>query len=324
MSEEAPRARFLAARHADFGVADRAVVALVERGTGQIVRAHTRVIRGDDNEVHRVELADHSTVYARIARTGEHAFDHEVWAMEQARAGGVPVPEVLSLEVVRDASEPRQAMVIAAAPGRQLSELGPALTASERWAVWADAGGVLARLHEVRMPGVWRPDPDGEWPDAAHYREAHVAARLAERPLLEAAGLSATEIDQVFALLVEPPDGPLETLQSLCHGDFSPEHVFVDEDLQVSGVIDWGLWRSSSAVADLAVASWLLEPQDSDALVEGHNARTVGRVTARDLDATIAAQAIPHIAWAQSVGDAAGLSRTVPSMRQALRRLALS
>ena len=39
----------------------------------------------------------------------------------------------------------------------------------------------------------------------------------------------------------------------LCHGDYLPEHVFVDADLNVTGVIDFGLYQGEHPIFDLAV-----------------------------------------------------------------------
>lgn len=303
---------------------DDVVVGLAERATKRVVRAADRVIRGDDNEVHRVNLSDSSTVFVRISRAGPHSFDHEVRAMELARSVCVPVPALLALEVVDGDAGPRQAMVIAAAEGQQLSELAPHLTADERRTAWAAAGSALARVHGVQMPGVWRPDADGHWPDAALYRRHYVSDRLAEGPLLEAAGLSTNEVNCAFDLLVAGPDGRADLSQVLCHGDFSAEHVFVDQNLRLSAVIDWGMWRSSSAVADLAVASLHLGRDDFEALVSGHTqAMADGPGVLRQLDVFVITEALAHVAWSQSVGDLDGTLKSVSAVRDALHRLAL-
>ena len=174
------------------------------------------------------------------------------------------------------------------------------------------------------MPGAWRPDADGHWPDAAQYRRQYVSDRLAEGPLLEAAGLTTDEIDRAFDLLATDPDVPAELSNVLCHGDFSAEHVFVDQHLRLSGVIDWGMWRSSSAVSDLAVASLHLGQDDFDALVNGHSYAMADQPTmVRQLDVCIITEALAHIAWSQSVGDTSGTVSTVSAVRKALHRLAL-
>ena len=46
--------------------------------------------------------------------------------------------------------------------------------------------------------------------------------------------------------------GPRGRLPVLCHGDVSPVHVFVDPEMQVVGLIDWGMWHGGPAVSELA------------------------------------------------------------------------
>ena len=41
----------------------------------------------------------------------------------------------------------------------------------------------------------------------------------------------------------------------LCHGDFLREHIFVDDDLRIRGVIDFGNYRGDHPIHDFAVLS---------------------------------------------------------------------
>jgi aminoglycoside phosphotransferase (APT) family kinase protein len=59
------------------------------------------------------------------------------------------------------------------------------------------------------------------------------------------------EVDRVMGLLEVSPDPPRAGFV-LCHGDVSAEHVFVDSNQQVSGLIDWGMWHSGSLTGELA------------------------------------------------------------------------
>ncbi|GAA2760133.1 phosphotransferase family protein [Actinopolymorpha rutila] len=272
MSESA----FLARLHARFAVPRAVVVRLAERATGHRVVDLRRVMRGYDNEVYRVELTGDLAVYVRIPGPGKNGFVHEAWAMEQARGAGVPVPEVLLIDTVRgeasdaDEADERHAMVLAEAPGRQLGTVLASLSTARRRAAMVNVGRVLARLHSVRTPGVWRPGDDGTWPDPADLRRGFVADRTAERPQLSAAGLTPEEVDNAIALLgassaTPPPDNFV-----LCHGDVSPEHVFVDAELRVCGLIDWGMWHGGSPIGELAYVAMVHEETDLTAVVEGH------------------------------------------------------
>jgi len=197
-----------------------------------------RIVRGYDNEVYRIGLSGGHVVYVRIRRQGEGSFDQEAWAMSLAREAGVPVPEVLAVDTVSDAEGRHPAMVVADATGHQLEASMGTLSDPQRRRVLVDLGTVLARLHSIAVLGVWRPDESGRWPDPDELRRGFIAERKTERGLLLAAGLSGPEVDRVIDLLDYSPDTPPRSNFVLCHGDISPEHVFVCDDLQVSGLID--------------------------------------------------------------------------------------
>lgn len=302
---------FLDQLHARFGVSRSVVAGLVVRATGRDAIDIERVIRGYDNEVHRARLSDERVVYVRIGRTADKDFDGELWAMEQARVGGVPVPEVLLRDAVED---DRPVMVLAAAPGRPLDTVLESLPPDRRHAAMVEIGRTLALLNAVPVPGLWRPDDDGVWPDADSLRSGFVEERVAEAPQLRAAGFSEPEIERAFALLdarEDSPPGPTV----LCHGDASVEHVFVDEELRVTCLIDWGMWGGGSAIGDLAYTSMIYPAGDFAGIVEGHG-DTVDIAFRRRLGRTVAGQAIGNIAHHVSINDPEGMTPYATALRQ--------
>lgn len=314
------RSDFLARLHARFGVPQSVVVKLVQRATrGGEIRDVQRVVRGDDNEVYRVELADSSVVYPRIRRPGTGGVRQEAWAMEQARLAGVPVPDVLLVEAIDAGEGDQQAMVVAGAPGRQLSELLPELSPEARRTAMTNVGRVLALVHAVPTPGVWRPDDKDVWPTATEVRRGFIAERTAEREHLVAAGLTTAEIDKTIELVGASPHTPPRANPVLCHGDISPEHVFVDDGLRICGLIDWGLWHGGSAVGELAYAAMRHDFADFAAIVNGHGGGSLDDPRFRAaISLSIVNQAIGHIAWHHSIGDMDGLEPNVAALRQAL------
>ncbi|WP_152365509.1 phosphotransferase family protein [Microlunatus speluncae] len=310
--------RFLAHLHAQFATPREQVAALVHRVTGSEVAATQRIVRGYDNEVYRVDLEPSTRVFVRIRRR-PGGFDDELWAMAQARDHGVPVPEVIGVDEVPDERGPRAAMVITPAPGRQLKELLPSLGPAERRAVLTDLGRVIDRLHQIRTPGVWRPDDDGRWPDPAGVRHGYIRDRRAEHDRLAAAGLTPTELEQTLAAL-EPSLNPPAADFVLCHGDLSPEHVFVAADHSVSCLIDWGMWHGGSALGEFAYLSTTFAPDDLATILEGQ-----GRQLDDDLRRTIATATVSlqigHIAHHVTIGDRDGTDQNVAQLRRALATL---
>jgi aminoglycoside phosphotransferase len=210
------RSSFLNELHSTFGVPEPTVIGLVERVTDGTVVAVERLVEGDEYEVHRVNLVDGSTVFSRISLPDAPTskLSQEARAMELARAAGVPVPEVLAVEpLVTDDAE-RQAMVVASAPGRQLSGLLHTLSPSERRATMMDLGRVLALLHSVQLPGLGLSD-------SQHRR--YIANVVADCDHLGVAGLTEEEIDQIHELLSTFLDIPAQEVPVLCHGDLSAQ-----------------------------------------------------------------------------------------------------
>lgn len=152
------------------------VVARSHAEPGTVVRSRLTPIVGDENEVYRAELDDTGAVYVRIQRPGATGFGPEVWAMDVARDGGIPIPVPLSRGPIESAhGGVRDAMVIAAATGTQPSELLPTLAGDDRRLVMHNIGVTVAQLHAIATPGVGKPDHEGGWPDvgeeAARYLE---------------------------------------------------------------------------------------------------------------------------------------------------------
>lgn len=312
---------YLARLHASFGVPQDEVVDFVERGTRLKVVDIERLTLGDENEVYRFRVAGaHTLIYVRIRRPESGTFDAEVWAMDQVRSVGVPVPTVLALGKIGSPDALRAAMVIANSPGRPLDRALPTLTADQRHIALTNLGRALALMHTIRTPGVARPDPDGRWPDPHDVMDAFVVERRGQRPQLESAGLTAAEIDRIIGTIGTSPDIPAATDPVLCHGDLHPGHAFVNEQFEICGVIDWGLWHCGSAVDDLSTIYLHYPADDFETILAGHG-HPDGPDFRRRLALAVINQTVGHIAWSVSIDNSEGSGRGAAMLRRALRQL---
>lgn len=313
------KTRFLADLHDRFGLREAQVAAVVDEALDLGASQVARIARGYDNEVYRVTLVDDRIVYLRIRRPDEGTYEHEAWAMSLARDVGVRVPEVLAVEASSDPADGRPIMIIAAAAGRQLETT---ISRSDRFdsRLLVSLGEELARLHTISMPGIWRPDEQGRWPAPGALRSGFGAGRRREADLLLTAGLTAGEVDRIMALIDVSPDPPLSGFV-LCHGDISPEHVFVDGDLRVSGLIDWGMWHAGSRLGELATMTTTFGWPALDTVLSGYGDVSGDGEVHRQIATVQAVQLIGHIAHHTRLGDADGAARTVAATRQALRIL---
>lgn len=238
--------------HAAFNAPKDLLSAFVEREMGVRVTGLERVTQGYANEVYRAELASSQRVVVRIRRRGVTSFVSEAWALEAARRAGVPVPEVYALGTL-EADEPLEVMLLSLVPGRPLVELWPDLSEGERRLAMGHVGRALRGLH-LEVGGWGRRSDNGSWEFATWQEraEAEVLGREADVPVLREAGLSAAETDGLMAavrtMLTLSPPSPV-----LCHGDLGMDHVFVGETLNVTGVIDFGMWRGGPRELDFAV-----------------------------------------------------------------------
>lgn len=277
------------------------------------------LVNGYDNEVYRAEL-DGLTVFARIRQHGDESFSTEAWAMDQARNAGVPVPKVLYMDHIATDEGPRAAMVLAAAQGTAIEDL-PTAPPSLRATALHRSGETLAQLHTVTTPGFWRPTPDGTWPltDWQSSMSGFIRGRMTERDLVVSIGVSNPDFDHMVDLMTTyvrdyPCDQPV-----LCHGDLTPDHVFVDDDLHVSDVIDFGMFGSGPAVGDLAILNFSLDAEDFDHVMAGYGNESDHFRRAVDLH-TIGV-AIGNLAHEVRIGDIDGTPSGLSRLKAAIQRL---
>ncbi len=241
--------------HAAFSAPRDLLVAFTEQNMKTRVTGLERVTQGYVNEVYYADLASSERVIVRIRRRGGTSFASEGWALGVARSAGVPVPEVYALETLEGlgADEPLEVMLLSLVPGRPLGEVWPGLSEGERRLVMGHVGGTLQRLH-VETGGWGRRSDDGSW-EFSSWREraeAEVQGREADVPTLREAGLSKAETDGLMAA-VRALRSVREPTPVLCHGDLGVDHLFVADDLNVTGVIDFGMWRGGPLELDFAV-----------------------------------------------------------------------
>ena len=238
--------------HAAFSAPQALLVAFAEQKMGTQVTRLERVTQGYANEVYVADLASSERVIVRIRRRGATSFASEGCALKAARSAGVPVPEVYALETF-GAEEPLEVMLLSLVPGRPLGEMWSELNEGERRLATERVGRVLQRLH-LETGGWGRRSDDGGW-EFATWREraeAEVQGREADVPTLREAGLSEGETDGLMAA-VRAMLSVSRPTPVLCHGDLGMDHLFVDASLNVTGIIDFGMWRGGPLELDFAV-----------------------------------------------------------------------
>lgn len=258
--------------HATFNAPRDRLVALVERVMGTEVASLERVTQGYVNEVYRAELASSQTVVIRIRRRGGVSFASEVWALKSCRRVGVPVPTVYAVTTL-DGDEPLEVMILEQVRGQPLGDVWAELTGSSREQTMGYLGNALHAQHGIEVDGWGRRDEDGGWEHTNWESRAATAVldRAADMPVLRGVGLTEAEADALMEVVRVMPSlsAPLPVL---CHGDLGMDHVFTDDALTLTGVIDFGMWQGGPRELDFAVLT-MYHPDVQLAWFEEHYRR---------------------------------------------------
>jgi len=247
-------AEYLKRKHAAFQTPEEVVLEIVARATGEKPVSRTKLMRGNDNEVYVVATASGTAYVMRIQRAGEIELQAEAALIEEARKAGAPAPRVYLASVLEHEGEQLEFMVQDRVPGRPLGEVEAGLSEDDWARVSRDAGRALGQIHSVRAGGFYMRHADGSWdfPDWQSVMDSTLRDRGSEKEWILAAGFSDDEFAQMMRLIeryVMEFDCPEPVL---CHADFLPEHIFVDDELRVCGVIDFGMAQGGHPIHDFA------------------------------------------------------------------------
>jgi Ser/Thr protein kinase RdoA (MazF antagonist) len=245
---------FLRRRHAAYTTPEALTAALVERAIGQRATAREQIVRGYDSEVYAVVAERGDELVVRIRRHGGVGYASEAWALEQCRAAGVPVPEVLLLDTIAGDDGSHEAMVQRQLAGRPLSERLPTLTSDQRARLFAELGAALSAMHGIAVGGFYRRHANDRWdfPDWQSVMASHIAERRAEAPIIEHCGFSAAEVAAMLNMMERYRDEFACPQPVLCHSDLGADHIFVSHDGHLAGLIDFGDFAGGTPIGDIA------------------------------------------------------------------------
>lgn len=250
------------------------LTALVTQVTGRAVTALEPLTQGEATAAYHVTNQEGDDLIVRVQKHGVTGFAEEAWAMQCCREAGLPVPEVYGVgQLGPDTS--RDVMVMAAARGRSLGEIMGSLDRAELARVFADVGSALRKLHGIPVGhfGWLREAESGNTDEASTnwtaFARALLAAREEDAPALEQAGLTQTEVEGLLAIVSRLQDLPY-TRPVLCHGDLGADHLFVDDDLNLVGIIDFGLAQGGSPALDVGVLQMFHPEVELAWLAEGY------------------------------------------------------
>jgi aminoglycoside phosphotransferase (APT) family kinase protein len=173
-----------------------------------------------------------------------HAVEREFRVIAALRGSGVPVPEALTLcedpDVIGTAF-----YLMEYVPGRVIPELAlPGLAPADRRALWDDAVGVLARLHQVD----WRTAGLADFGKPGNYYARQLHRWVGQYRASETETIPAMErlIDWL------PAHVPADDATTLVHGDFRIGNTIVHASApRILAVLDWELSTLGHPLGDL-------------------------------------------------------------------------
>lgn len=243
---------YLESQHARFVTPKNLVFEMTRRATSQTPVSRRKIVEGCDKEVYFVATAEGAEFVALINQTDE-SFAGEVWSLSEARKVGVPVPEVLLFDALEHEGNSFEFMVQTKTSGHDLATLLPQLSGEQKRDAIRQMGEVLSQIHAVKVGGFYKRDASGVW-DFPSWSKL-TAANLRDRAERELILRAFTETDFDFILrMIELYANEFDCAAPvLCHGDYTPEHIYFNEDLRACGVIDFGDYQGNHPVHDFAI-----------------------------------------------------------------------
>lgn len=118
------------------------------------------------------------------------------------------------------------------------------------YGVWPDRGDASIRPDiTVEQFGPIGGGSTRSWTDYAHET---LEARRADARAAIGAGLGMDEVNSVLGIIEGLNEIECNT-PSLCHGDISADHLFIDGSLELTGIIDFGMCQGGPGALDIAV-----------------------------------------------------------------------
>ena len=258
----------------DDAIPTEALVTLVTQVTGQAVTALEPLAQGESTAAYRVATQKSDDLIVRVQKRGVTSFAEEAWAMRRCLEVGLPVPDVFGVSRV-DMGASRDVMVMAAARGRPLAEVMDSLSQAELAQVFARVGRALRAMHEIPVRHFgWLREAGGDEGglkanDWTAFARTLYKAREEDAPALVQAGLTHAEVEGLLDVVSNLQELAV-TRPVLCHGDLSADHLFVDHDLNLVDIIDFGMAQGGAPALDVGVLLMFHPEVEPAWLVEGY------------------------------------------------------
>ncbi|OGH11207.1 hypothetical protein A3F59_06375 [Candidatus Roizmanbacteria bacterium RIFCSPHIGHO2_12_FULL_38_13] len=244
----------LSSRHDTFNTPEDIIFNLVQKATNLSPISRKKIVKGYDNEVYEIETKEGNTSIIRIKHFGESSMKQEEWVINQYKNAGVPVPEVYKVGTFQVNDKEYEYMIQKKVVGQPLGEIKKQLTPEQLDEIYESAGKALRKLHSVKVDGFYKRHESGIWDFTEWYKLANsdVVDRGKESSFLIQSGFTEEELKQMIKYLEIYRDEFTCKQPVLCHGDYLEEHIFIDNNLNIIAIIDFGMYRGDHPIHDFA------------------------------------------------------------------------
>lgn len=244
---------YLRYKHSRFNTPVELIDQEVAKAIGSATLTRNKLTLGEVNEVYDVAAKNGQEVIVRISRSEHPRFEAEKVAIDLARQAGVPAPEVLMVDKVTTDSGGLTFSIERKMGGIALQSLGGEFDRDKLKVVIGEAGGVLAKLHSVLVPGFGGLDRNGDeayktWSEFV-YQVEEKRSRIIQAG--ERVGVDRVSIDAALNALQDGDELYGSVKPHLLHGDYSTKHFMVKDDHLV-GIIDFENCKGGDPVFDFA------------------------------------------------------------------------
>jgi aminoglycoside phosphotransferase (APT) family kinase protein len=292
------------------------LVAAVRADFNLDIKNPEKIVRGTANQVYKAELRG-ETIFIRINKNSRE-LEAEILGYEVLRKLEIPVPALVSYQA-QPLTIGYPTMIITAVEGVPLRDAQ--LLPEKEKEVYTDAGGMLKKMHNIKLPGFGElisvgGELQGRHKTYQEYRDAlHAHEQKGIDYLLGKNLISEDEAESIRKNNKEI-DGLNVESAAFLHRDFSPGHVFVNGG-KISGVIDLGTLMAGDPRLDIATSFIFIKGEKRNFLKEGYGQLAYDPVIMKYL-VNVATRKAAH---RSKHGYDEGSTRALEALREALTEI---
>lgn len=255
---------------------DETIQGIVREATGKEIKEKQRIVAGEANEVYRITTTGGLVVFLRIARKNKPEFLQEVWAINQAKMIGLPVPEVLLVKHLTVDGQLISFCVQRELPG-QVMERGSfdfhKLDKITFRKLMNQAGLLLSKIHSIKTNGFGDINEFGDGKYSSFTKLWYIDSNLEEKyyELADKLEIPRYRMKQISEVINSRANRqPCNVPSILNHGDYGLKHLMYDGK-NICGILDWGEVNGNSPIYDLVRWDyWFGDEIPTEWLIEGY------------------------------------------------------